>query len=468
MKKYWISCFLLVTLLPGVAQTLTSREHSKYWYYRQRLVTEFLAAGEESPITCDWPSGYSIPAHQLKRAENGEIIQFGEGPLNLGWYIAVLATEYRLLSIHGQSTTNTLQELYYALKTYERLDRKAERIFWPHNVNTNCSSGNYNGLFGRDDVYQGFGALANSAFLARLTKNRQLGYESYLQHQRENSGAHNSYGSPDQISGMLLGCALVREYLPSSVTVQGASLRSLALTIAEKIGDRLASKNWWGRVESGNMYKHGDTFRNEFVAYGFAGALDFITDKTTRNVFGIRVPYYRNSLDESLPAQEIGWKGRANRAVLDIIYNAEFGPFIPIPGIPGGGFRLKGGSHDFTVAYSLLIAAVGDSWGLFTGSKLYDFGKRYDMEIYHLIFDAMHHSEISSSKRSELIGMVASALVSAPGEGPYSFSTGPNQGGVTGWRATNRWWRSRKAGDGSGGDPPANARFKRFRLHAGL
>lgn len=434
MKKYLTIGLILIGTASAWSQTIGANEHSKYWYYRQRLLTEFMVVGEENPVTCDQPSGFSIPAHELRtEGTNPELVKFGEDPINMGWYVAVLATEYDLLKRYGQPTNHTLQELYYALKAFERIDRKCETLFWPYNVNQGCPTGNYNGLMGRDDVYEGFGALANPAFRTRYTQDGILYFESMLQEQRDLPNQPiNAYLSPDQTSGILLGCAMVKTYLPADVTVQGLSLRNYAISIAEKVGDRFAAKNWWGRLENGGNYENGRVFRDEFVAYGFAKAFDEIVGKKTSNLstLGLKVPYYVESLDESKNAQLLGWIGRPDVSVLDPVYYSQ--------------------DHDFTVAYTLLTAAIGDSWGLSTEGKLYYFGNRYGMEIYHMIFDGLRDSNLSSSRKRDLRERIASHLLSAPGEGPYNRGDGASNG-VAGWRSENRYWRSLWAVNGRGG-----------------
>ena len=120
----------------------------KYWFYRHRLKTEFLKIGI-SPI--GMPSGYSIPACQAYK-DKQDMLHFGDGTSFLGNYIGVLATEYLLLSRSHASTEQmeaVKEELYAAMKAYERLDYNAEIIVPPRNDTTNAV---LNGFFLRDDV----------------------------------------------------------------------------------------------------------------------------------------------------------------------------------------------------------------------------------------------------------------------------------------------------------------------------
>lgn len=120
----------------------------KYWFYRHRLQTEFLKQGT-APIGL--PSGYGIPACQAYR-DKQDMLHFGDGTSFLGNYIGVLATEYLLMSRSAATATQLAtikEELYGAMKAYERLDYNAEIIVPPRN-DTNRAV--LNGFFLRDDV----------------------------------------------------------------------------------------------------------------------------------------------------------------------------------------------------------------------------------------------------------------------------------------------------------------------------
>lgn len=101
----------------------------KYWHYRYRLVNYFMVVG-------DGP-GESLPASIRNKWQFGAL-GWDETPRYMGWYLGVLATEYRLLANNGQDLNQTKKELYYALKSLERLDKKAEPAYnasYPENLN---------------------------------------------------------------------------------------------------------------------------------------------------------------------------------------------------------------------------------------------------------------------------------------------------------------------------------------------
>jgi hypothetical protein len=87
---------------------------------RNRLKEQFLVIGD-----CH---GCSIPASRYNSHTNMLHID-DESLRHLGWYIAVLASENYLLRQSNAYDSENIQELYYALKAIDRLDRIAELIW---------------------------------------------------------------------------------------------------------------------------------------------------------------------------------------------------------------------------------------------------------------------------------------------------------------------------------------------------
>lgn len=141
----------------------------KYWFYRYRLVNDFMLISDEA--------GGTIPAQKRIRYwsdKNDPIIpdkkktpnslDWGQdASTDLGYYIAALATEYEKLQRFGWSTNRTEWELNHAMSAFERLDEYAES--YCDNVRTGGGypgtltsaqisqfSDRNNGFFIRDDV----------------------------------------------------------------------------------------------------------------------------------------------------------------------------------------------------------------------------------------------------------------------------------------------------------------------------
>jgi hypothetical protein len=149
-----IGCLCIMSLSISFGQT-DFLNHRKYWYYKSRLNNDFLRvgldSGESIPFTTrgtDNFSGFSDLNPKLS---------VGDATSNLGYYIALLATEYYLLSqsILGFQSQKSLSlskvkhELFCALNAVNRLDYEAEALF-------QSGTENLNGFFIRDDIPRPF------------------------------------------------------------------------------------------------------------------------------------------------------------------------------------------------------------------------------------------------------------------------------------------------------------------------
>jgi hypothetical protein len=112
MKKTIIIYILLVSNLLCVGQN-EEENLKKYWFYRTRLNQYFVKVGLNQ--------GESLIASS-RNTFNVKELNFSDQTMELGWYIGLLATEYKILADENQNTDNTLYELYCAYKAYERLD----------------------------------------------------------------------------------------------------------------------------------------------------------------------------------------------------------------------------------------------------------------------------------------------------------------------------------------------------------
>lgn len=143
MIKYCSLTFLFLCVISGtVGQNLQPTDDQinlqKYWYYRWRLQNDFVKVGEGV--------GHSLPIQSRKGIWWVNDIEVVDATIYLGFYIGVLATEYRLLlnNQRYEDVEKTKTELYYAIKAYERLDRFGEEMFGKEGV--------INGYIARDDI----------------------------------------------------------------------------------------------------------------------------------------------------------------------------------------------------------------------------------------------------------------------------------------------------------------------------
>jgi hypothetical protein len=224
-----------------------------YWQMRQRLLDKFIRVGN-----CH---GCSIPATLLKIKapdQNGvnpqdELYFQDESQRHMAWYVAVLATEHRLLTLQSQSTLANEQELYYALEAFNRLDLYGEFLrFNGENDNYNLQSANttwnniskqygkivthplynptqpgsptLNGYLIREDVPPFFG----QNFLPEENYNVKSGW---IQNNQFLVGKKPSIISQDQFYHMMIGLAFVVRYIPTMTMYNGKFLKQMAKDI---------------------------------------------------------------------------------------------------------------------------------------------------------------------------------------------------------------------------------------------
>jgi hypothetical protein len=179
----------------------------KYWYYRWRLRNNFLVVGDGQ--------GCSLPAQQ-RYYMNSPKLQWGDGTIQLGNYIGVLATEYYLLQESSGNTVQTRKELYYALLAFNRLDVAAELT-----LGLNCSSNTLNGFFRRDDVPSDFITQhpeINSGLVPTIGNVTEI-TSTYVNNQ--SGDIHSGEESHDQAIGILLGLRLIKEFVDGQAEYKG-------------------------------------------------------------------------------------------------------------------------------------------------------------------------------------------------------------------------------------------------------
>lgn len=211
IKILLITLLCLTSTFTGVAQTTLSDEelHELYWTYRNRYKLFFTHIGNNKgdciPISarldsttdnglCDFPNGY---------------IGYGDGTSNLGFYIATLATEYKLLKDANQPVQEVLNELYYAIRTVRRLDENAEPYY------NSSLAPTLNGFFMRDDVDSSF----HSRWSANNTKMTLA--DAYMKGAKDANGncINENFRGPapemskDQFICLLMGFTLVKKFV---------------------------------------------------------------------------------------------------------------------------------------------------------------------------------------------------------------------------------------------------------------
>lgn len=164
MNKTFLTIILLFIGSSVFAQT-DSILQNKYWSYRDRFKKLFVKVGDDP--------GESLPFDAFVDSLvcgdfSGKRMDAGDIMATWGDYVAVLATEFELLnSVPGndEQMRGVLNELYFAIKAYERLDGYAEEYFSNNQQNRDTNS-----FFVRDDIpldfYQNWQETDTINFLA--------------------------------------------------------------------------------------------------------------------------------------------------------------------------------------------------------------------------------------------------------------------------------------------------------------
>ncbi len=456
MKKHLLQLILLAFIFSSLySQTrypITDQEHIKYWYFRQKLISNFMVIGQEVPYACTAVKdpaakkyggcGYSMPAHGRYFEVNLKSYHFAEGGVNLGWYIGVLATELRLLYNHGQPYESTQYELLCALRTYTRLDNLCEYGAWPHESTTRCD--NMNGLFVRDDVdanlFENNPALA-AKFPTWNTRLRSVLFEA----QEEFA---NAYPSQDQIAHLFMGYALVKRCL-SDIPARYYYDERIGVVVdfvgmvqycTELIADRLMGNFWQGYLIEDGEREPYEKCCNQWIemnSYGLASAAYQITGKTEYLDWFTHNPLYG-------PVQIEGWnvkgfyEGTGNEYMWNRWYYGD----------------------DFAIALILAFAAVANNWQVFiplpkniTFDALVEYGEDFYMEIYAMLNHFLHDKSYSQDNIADLYPKFEECIHVAKCDGNYNHPLGDEtRTGVPGWMASNRWIRSETAEDSYDGD----------------
>jgi len=163
LRKTILLLLLIISFEDLSAQYTQSYLHQQYWNYRQRFRQHFTIIGEDRGEGVPIPKidvGGTVPAIKLD-ANNNDLYESadfkgimdygGDNTVCLGYYMALLSSEYYLLrdapEVDWVAVLACQNELYFALNSMERLDKQARQYFRP-----NLTPDDYtDGFFIRDD-----------------------------------------------------------------------------------------------------------------------------------------------------------------------------------------------------------------------------------------------------------------------------------------------------------------------------
>lgn len=142
------------------SQTTEENLQNRYWNYRERFRQYFISIG--------WKPGEGIPYSDIKLKPSiwahdyfnnnipydliGQLNVGGDVTAYMGDYMAILASEFRLLEEYGKGGSDeskaVLNEIYFAIHAIQRLDKYANFFFNPTSNTDNAPDG----FFVRDDA----------------------------------------------------------------------------------------------------------------------------------------------------------------------------------------------------------------------------------------------------------------------------------------------------------------------------
>lgn len=310
--KYLITLIFLVFARTDSYSQNAEQNLMKYWKHRSQL-DRFILKGEGiNPATVHGsylPAEFCRPVQKSGHDDIGGGLQHFQskwpdlyytaenpkcGGLNigadatmyLGWYISVLATEYKLLVDHGLDGASTLHELWSALEAYERLDRMAETLLG--------QPPQYNGYFLRDDAIFNLATrddnndgVPNFPEIGCVIGKFEFMIASGKAHYNnfpanpydvtvDNWNDYDNSPSPDQVLGLLQGVALVKKCVPANASVNGQSVRLKAQEIAHRIGSYARPRHYKMTNADGNG--NDGTIDMKMVCYPIAETINWITD----------------------------------------------------------------------------------------------------------------------------------------------------------------------------------------------
>ncbi len=299
--------YFLFCLVPSTLCQSDYDHQLKYWFHRWRLTNDFLKMGDQQGDGCiattRHPFGYwnEDIAPQSEWQLNANLV-FGDQTLSLGYYIAVLGTEYELLKNSGRigELERTKTELYYAMETYRRLDFYAETF--PYN-----STPKLDGFFRRDDVPVDY---LDSNLHPDNLNHFNSGYTDWsgdpilfitsdYQASVDDTAPPEYHNEPsfDQITGLLMGFRIVKKVLPNqNLEVQlldGSSIfyhfRDMASDYTSLLINKAVNDNWAIKNPEGDLVQPGAWA--PWYSFPIAQTGNIINDLYFENI-GYYIPFY--------------------------------------------------------------------------------------------------------------------------------------------------------------------------------
>lgn len=449
MKKQLLLVVMAVLCLcPKPSNAQTNEQNLKnYWENRDRLRKFFVKIGPNQ--------GESMVANIRDRT--GNTMRWADGTSQLGFYIAVLATEYELLKRDGQPTQGTLNELYFAINAVKRLDKFGEYNY-ARKINFDGSIGEMeNGWFLRDDVdstlQQNWGRMGIY----------QLHSDFFNKDDPDNDQfEHFSTGnepSLDQTICLLIGFRFVQKfvgdiYVDPLGNNTGFSLFTECKNITKRIRDRLLlnkdfAVNPYSVNNSRGFRPQNYTFTNPlydyecgdqhdrwifFGAYPLMTVMEAITGEQVYQTFNFK---YFNTITNAETDEAMSFE-KLHDIYDDIIDGISFSVYT----YGGGGTKIAEWLTDdvnivMNMRMAIMMEAIGD---MSNTERFKELCVSFNKPIYSIMQEVLYDRTTSNWDRD----FYKSKLDLMTPEGSYLYSENvtndpPIQGNGGYWSWDNRW-----------------------------
>lgn len=290
---------------------------AKYWQYRNLLKKQFVFVGEKPgesipfatyepnrDISWDGVWNSQLDCYPVPYGNGG--LTTGDATLQIGIYLAVLATEYALIKPLGYETSGIEREIYHAIKAFARLDEGAEAYFG--NPGKNDPS-----FFLRDDIPFGFekDSLGKNRIPNLLAANPQDSFIHVVKGDftcanLSNENKYPGVTSQDQVAHLSIGFTLIQKFLDEEATYNGVKLKEYGKNVYKNLYDGFKANNFvagkpkqlpetW-RVDYRSLIQAGYPFKR--VINTFFGGNEF-NPSTDRNLWlDIFLPGYLLNADK--------------------------------------------------------------------------------------------------------------------------------------------------------------------------
>ncbi len=396
---------LVCTLWPLLSAQTPTTNRDKYWHYRDRFLgldgeggfisigpgagQSLPASGRNRDCNCEW-DWFIRHLHCSPKVGKGKM-EWGDGTVYLGYYIAMLAMEYGNLQRDSADLSAISREIHYALYAFERLDSLAETYL--------DLEPQLNGFFVRDDVPCDF--YLNEAGDFRFTHSDTSAFEC-IQSAGCCTGSDGtvdggSFVSQDQALAMLFGFSFIKKFAEDGrYLADGPTFGSMVELFTHRMVAYMRECNW--RLKSPDGEPISNRWGGDLRAFNAVFAE--VAEKITEGRF--ETDYDKKTFLGKLIRGTFNW-----------------------------GFGIQSRRNHAMIFQSVVMT---DRW---SPRRIAKRTRKADQVVFALAYAVLNDEPLHRSfERSDFEEM----LDLAPWDGPCHGTPGCEA--PDGWKSTDRWWHA--------------------------